>query len=169
MKIVYIGVTKLSVRKFLEYVITWVLLIAGIIIGCPLKLNYGNIFLTISGYLIFMVGMYIHYLSHKTHPKAHKDITEIDYIATAGIYSWVRHPGYLGLILAFIGLALAFGSIPGPIISVILSLYHYYLACKEEDMMIQKFGDAYIRYMNEVPDKLIPIKKVLRKRKSRES
>ena len=155
----------MSVKRFLEYSATWIVLIAGIIIGYLLKLNFENIILTISGYSIFVLGMYIHYLSHKAHPKAHKDIIEIDYIAATGVYSWVRHPGYLGLILAFIGLALAFGSIPGLIVSVILSLYHYYLAYKEESMMIRKFGEAYINYMSRVPDRLIPIKKVLKKRK----
>ncbi len=33
-------------------------------------------------------------------PKAHKSIEEIDNIATKGIYSYIEHPGYLGLMLS---------------------------------------------------------------------
>ena len=52
------------------------------------------------------------------------DTKDIDYVARHGVYAWVRHPGYLGLILAFFGLALAFGSIPALIIALALRRIH---------------------------------------------
>ena len=51
----------------------------------------------------------------------------------------MRHPGYLGLMLAFLGLALAFRSIPALIIALALTSHHYYIAIKEEKDMLKKF------------------------------
>ncbi len=109
-----------------------------------------------------MLGMYIHYLSHRVHPKAHRSINAIDYVATEGIYSWIRHPGYLGLILAFFGVAVAFGSIPATIIAFILAVLHYIQAIREENLMLKKFGDKYAKYVEKVPDRFIPIRKLIR-------
>jgi len=105
---------------------------------------------------------YIHYLSHREYPKAHSDIKDIDYVATHGVYAWVRRLGYLGLMLAFLGLALAFGSIPALITALALTSYHYYLAIKEEKEMLKKFGKLYAEYMKHVPDKFIPIRKIIK-------
>jgi len=119
------------------------------------------VILSIAGWLLFILGFYIHYLSHKEHPKAHLDTKEIDYVARHGVYAWVRHPGYLGLILAFFGLALAFGSTPALIIALALTFHHYYLAIKEEREMLKKFGKLYAEYMRKVPDRFLPIRKIV--------
>jgi len=141
---------------------TWISLIVSIIAGWLLGLNYGNVALSIVGWLLFILGFYIHYLSHKEHPKAHADIGDINYIATRGVYEWIRHPGYLGLILAFFGLALAFGSIPGLITASALMIHHYYLAVREEREMLDRFGELYAEYMRKVPDRFLPIKRIIK-------
>lgn len=148
-------------KKALCYSVTWVSLITGVIIGWFLDLNCSNVILSIIGWSLFILGFYIHHLSHIEHPKAHLDTKDIDYVARHGVYAWVRHPGYLGLILAFFGLALAFGSIPALIIALALTFYHYYLAIKEEKEMLKKFGKLYAEYMREVPDRFLPIRKII--------
>jgi len=152
----------MKLRKSLCYSATWISLTMGIVIGYLLGLNYSNVILCIIGWSLFILGFYIHYLSHREHPKAHLDTKDVDYVAKHGIYAWVRHPGYLGLILAFFGLALAFGSIPALIIALALTFYHYYLAIKEEKEMLKKFSDTYAEYMREVPDRFLPIRKIIR-------
>ncbi|RLE56663.1 MAG: hypothetical protein DRJ40_05060 [Thermoprotei archaeon] len=151
----------------LKYICVWLALILGIATGYVLDLNYSSYVLLLVGYIIFGLGMYIHYLSHRAHPRAHRGIEEIDYVATHGIYSWIRHPGYLGLSLAFYGLAIAFGSVPGLAIATVLTLHHYYLAVREERLMIEKFGTVYIKYMEEVPDRFIPVRKIAKHLKKR--
>ncbi|MHA1593983.1 MAG: methyltransferase family protein, partial [Candidatus Baldrarchaeia archaeon] len=125
----------------------WLLLILCIVVGFFFGLSFFNMFLCIAGWSIFTTGMAIHFLSHKEHPKAHKSIEEIDYVASKGIYSWVRHPGYLGLILAYLGLAIAFGSVLALVVAVLFAVHHYRLACREEKMMLEKFGERYAKYM----------------------
>ncbi len=66
----------------------------------------------------------------------------------------------------FFGVAIAFGSVPALIIAAILSAYHYQLAYKEERLMLEKFGDIYRRYMNEVPDRFLPVRRLLKKLRS---
>ena len=151
-------------HTLIEFITTWMSLFLSIIIGFILNLNIINFMFCVFGWALFILGMYIHHLSHSAHPKAHKDIKEINYIAEYGIYAWIRHPGYLGLILMFFGLAIAFGSIPTMIIAIVLSIYHYSLACKEEKQMLEKFSDAYAKYMRKVPDRFLPIRRFLRKR-----
>jgi len=149
-------------RIFMWQIITWCSLVIGVLVGFIFNLNFINILYCITGWVLFLLGMYIHYLSHKVHPKAHEDINAIDYVATKGVYSWIRHPGYLGLSLAFFGIAIAFGSIPTLIVAISLTISHCIHAVKEEDLLLRKFGEVYARYMEEVPDRFIPIRKIIR-------
>ena len=152
----------MNLKRTLCYSATWISLIIGIAIGWLWGLNYGSVVLGIVGWSLFIVGFYVHYLSHKEHPKAHADIKDIKYVAVHGIYEWIRHPGYLGLILAFFGLALAFGSIPGLIVASALTLHHYYLAVREEREMLDKFGELYAEYTRKVPDRFLPVRRIIR-------
>ena len=149
-------------RIFIWQLITWCSLGVSVLIGFIFDLNFTNTLCCIVGWTLFLLGMYIHYLSHKVHPKAHEDIDAIDYVTTKGPYSWVRHPGYLGLALAFFGVAIAFGSIPALIVATSLTISHCIHAVREENLMLRKFGEIYAKYMEEVPDRFIPIRKLIR-------
>ena len=156
--------TGVDIARAAEFIAVWAFLGLSIAVSIALRLFILNLMLCAIGWSLFTLGMYIHHLSHAAHPKAHEDLDAIDYIADHGIYAWVRHPGYLGLMLMFFGIAIAFGSILAVGVAVILSIYHYILACKEERQMLKKFGEAYIKYMERVPDRFLPIRKVLRRR-----
>ncbi len=64
-------------------------------------------------------------------------------LETAGPYAWVRHPGYLGALLACLGGALAFGS------AAALPLFALMLAAqlarvrREERLLASRFGGAW--------------------------
>ncbi|KYH37718.1 MAG: ERG4/ERG24 ergosterol biosynthesis protein [Candidatus Bathyarchaeota archaeon B23] len=64
-----------------------------------LPIPFSKYFLGI-GILLFIVGGLVHGLSHKYHKQAHDSSDEIEQIITYGIYSKIRHPGYLGIILS---------------------------------------------------------------------
>ena len=148
-------------------ILSWIALMFSIVLSYILNILVLDVLLSIVGWLLFTVGMYIHYLSHLAHPRAHKSIEEIDYIAQKGVYAWIRHPGYLGLTLVAFGIAIAFGSFPSIIIALILAVHYYMLACKEEKWMLKKFGIRYEEYMRKVPDRFVPIRKTLAKLRSR--
>ena len=153
----------MRMRKIIEFAVVWISLFLSVFVGFILGINIINSIFCVLGWMLFVLGLYIHYLSHKVHPKAHRSVKEINYVAKYGIYSWIRHPGYLGLVLMFIGIAIAFGSILTLVTAIILSIYHYILAYKEEKLMLRKFGDTYARYMENVPYRFLPIRKLLRR------
>ena len=72
-----------------------------------------------------------------------------------GPYRWVRHPIYTGLLLAFIGSALAVGEWRGVLAVVIVAASFWRKLKLEEAVMRRQFGEAYARYAARVPA-LIP-------------
>ncbi len=69
-------------------------------------------------------------------------------VATKGLYILIRHPQYLGLGLAALGLAIMWPRfLTLALFGVMLFLY-YLLAKDEERRMINRFGESYIAYIN---------------------
>ena len=73
----------------------------------------------------------------------------------AGPYRYVRHPIYTGLLLAFIGSALAVGEWRGVLAVAIVAASFWRKLRLEEAIMRHEFGDAYARYAARTPA-LIP-------------
>jgi protein-S-isoprenylcysteine O-methyltransferase Ste14 len=73
-------------------------------------------------------------------------------LVTGGAYGLVRHPVYLGALMIWCGLCLCFLS---PVAAVITAVYVFpaYLLYirSEEGMMLDSFGDQYVRYRRQVP------------------
>lgn len=72
-------------------------------------------------------------------------------LATAGLYSHMRHPQYLGIILGSIAFLIQWPTIPTLIMFPILAVAYYRLGKKEEKEMIKKFGEEYAQYQRNVP------------------
>lgn len=67
-------------------------------------------------------------------------------LVTSGIYRYIRHPIYTGVILGFIGGELVAKSYLVLIgIFIITAVYHQ--ALLEEKLLVKHFGDSYRRYM----------------------
>jgi len=74
-----------------------------------------------------------------------------DALVTDGLYSYVRHPQYLGIFLVTSGFLLQWITIPTAIMFPILVLMYYRLAKKEEEEMATLFRDEYTKYKLSVP------------------
>jgi protein-S-isoprenylcysteine O-methyltransferase Ste14 len=72
-----------------------------------------------------------------------------------GPYRWVRHPIYTGVLLMFVGTALAVGEWRGMLAAVIAAASFWRKLRLEESFMRRQFGEAYARYAARVPA-LIP-------------
>jgi protein-S-isoprenylcysteine O-methyltransferase Ste14 len=83
-------------------------------------------------------------------------------IITEGIYSQLRHPQYLGAILAHIGFSILFSGFYALLATPIIIVYNYLIAWKEEKELLKEFGTEYADYMENVP---MFIPKLLRLRK----
>jgi protein-S-isoprenylcysteine O-methyltransferase Ste14 len=67
-----------------------------------------------------------------------------------GPYRFVRHPIYTGLLLLWIGTALALGELRGVVSVLLVALGFCIKIHQEERLMIRHFPDAYPAYQHEV-------------------
>lgn len=72
-------------------------------------------------------------------------------LVTQGVYRYVRHPQYLGLILVTLGWLIHWPTIPTAVMWPILVIMYYKLAKKEEKELEGKFGERYLLYKKNVP------------------
>jgi len=65
-------------------------------------------------------------------------------LVTAGPYRWLRHPSYTGVLLAFAGVGLGFGSLPALAALLVPSGAALALRIRvEERALAQRFGEAW--------------------------
>jgi protein-S-isoprenylcysteine O-methyltransferase Ste14 len=77
-------------------------------------------------------------------------------LVTKGVYRFMRHPGYLGMLFMLVGLALALSSLYGGLAILIFYIPALlYRISAEEDLLIKAFGQEYLNYMQKTK-KLIP-------------
>jgi protein-S-isoprenylcysteine O-methyltransferase Ste14 len=66
-----------------------------------------------------------------------------------GLYRWIRHPQYLALEAAGLGLAILWPRFLTIVLWVVMVALYYFLARDEERRMVNQFGDRYRQYMTE--------------------
>ncbi len=72
-------------------------------------------------------------------------------LATAGPYSYVRHPQYVGFVLVLLGFLVQWPTLLTLAMFPVLVFMYVKLAHSEEREAIVEFGDAYRSYMAKVP------------------
>jgi protein-S-isoprenylcysteine O-methyltransferase Ste14 len=108
------------------------------------------------GGAILFVGWIFHAYCHRLHKQAHGQSQQIEEIVTIGVFSIMRHPMYLSLILMYIGLAVAWGIVWMLIPSILFCALIVLTAFKEEEYLLQRFGHRYAEYMRKVPYRFLP-------------
>ena len=79
------------------------------------------------------------------------EIREKPVVVNQGVFSQTRHPIYLGGILMYLAALVLTLSMTAAITWVFIILYYGFLARYEEKLLIEKFGDEYRLYMQQVP------------------
>ena len=69
-------------------------------------------------------------------------------VATKGFYALIRHPQYLGLGLAALGLAVMWPRFLTLTLFAVMLFLYYLLAKDEERRMTNRFGESYLSYVN---------------------
>lgn len=145
---------KPSVRMAIEWPIIVTVGVLGEIFSwgrLPLS-PYSNVV----GGAIFLGGWALHVYCHNVHKQAHEQSQQIDRLVTTGPLSVIRHPLYLGLMLMYLGFAIAWGVVYMLLPAFFFSALTVLIAIKEEAFLLQKFGRQYQEYMQDVPWRFIP-------------
>jgi protein-S-isoprenylcysteine O-methyltransferase Ste14 len=76
---------------------------------------------------------------------------QIDALVTSGLYARTRNPIYLALMLIIVGAALVSGAVLAAGWVAISGAVLYWLAKHEEKDLEKAFGEAYLKYKQDVP------------------
>ncbi len=122
-----------------------------------LRNNLGVEILVYVGWPVWLVGSTLHFMAIYELRKGGKKpkrkgglLTTV--LVVSGVYAVVRHPMFLGSILAIFGSALISQHWLTLILGVLaLSWFFSYILPMADEELIKKFGDDYKRYMQKVP------------------
>lgn len=104
----------------------------------------------IIGSFILLVGIIIRLLSVLTlgkHFARDIGVHREKELITSGLYARIRHPGYTGEIISFLGVGVVFWHFPASLFVTLLPLVAFlYRAIVEEKVMLEEFGQEYEEY-----------------------
>ena len=72
-------------------------------------------------------------------------------IVTTGVYSIVRHPQYLGGLLAHIGFSFLWSGLYCLLSTPLIAAVVYFISKKEEIELTKEFGQKYMDYKKNTP------------------
>jgi len=134
---------------FSMYILSWVIgknLPDGILWGHTLFPYIGyfgmyiNIVCAFIAVIMIMNGWY--HIHHKYWSKE----TGQGSLVTTGIYKYIRHPQYTGLLLLSLGMLIEWATLPLMILYPVMIFIYVRLAKREETDMLSEFGGDYIAY-----------------------
>ena len=108
------------------------------------------------GGVLIILSYAFHWYAHKKHKQAHEESSEIQTIATGGLFSKLRHPLYLGLLGMNVGIVIAFGVMITFALGLLTIVHWVLTALKEEEALMKRFPVEYARYKQQVRWRMIP-------------
>jgi len=100
---------------------------------------------------IVLVVLPLYVLPRKGKAGRGKGVTETTVIVDSGLHGVIRHPLYLGWMLAYVALVLFAQHWLEIIVAAMGIASVYLISVQEEQHMLVRFGDEYARYMQRVP------------------
>ena len=97
---------------------------------------------------LFVFGWYVVQQAYK---KVFQEERKGLEVITTGVYAWLRHPMYFGLLMIYLSFILLSLSVIALVIFGVAVIFYYYLCRYEEQLLIAKLGDEYKEYMMKVP------------------
>lgn len=145
-------------NPFHRGMVEWLILVGTGICGLMFSWTKFSIFpiSNMLGGLLILSAFAFHCWAHMEHKQAHKRSEDIDTLVTSGVYAKIRHPLYLSLIFLNIGIALSFGVMITFILALLTIVHWIATSIKEEEILLQRFPDAYRQYKLAVRWRMIP-------------
>ena len=145
--------------------ILWLTISIAVTIGVYLGIknigfiNFESILIQQFGIMLILLGLIIRWIAILTLKKyftVNVSVSQRQQIITSGLYRYIRHPAYLGSLLSFLGLGIAFSNwLSILIIFIPVSRAFFKRIEIEEKVLISSFGQEYLNYM-EKTKRVIP-------------
>ena len=91
------------------------------------------------------------YFALKSHQVIFEEFRDPPRVIDTGLFSIVRHPLYLSVLLIYVGLFLTTLSLFSLAIFIVIFLFYDYIARFEEEKLLEAFGEAYASYRGKTP------------------
>jgi protein-S-isoprenylcysteine O-methyltransferase Ste14 len=153
-------------KKWDKYLLTSLFILAAFwLIAMPFDVQilglspHFPLFIKIIGFLLLLPAMY--FLVGATIANAYlSTVVRIQSdrqqkVISTGVYSFVRHPQYLGIIMLIIGSPLLLGSIIAVVLGMCIASILIIRIHGEEKMLVEEL-DGYIEYKQKVKYRLLP-------------
>jgi protein-S-isoprenylcysteine O-methyltransferase Ste14 len=129
---------------------------ACLIFNAVILLNNGiyEIIPLIAGFIMMIFGMTFNLIVRTNLGKNWVPLsktTENQELVTDGLYSKIRHPFYLSILILFSGVAVISWDLYGLLFFIWTVLALIIRIKKEEKELIAKFGNEYLKYIKETP------------------
>lgn len=99
---------------------------------------------------VFLILLFVGgYLTWKAHELIFGTVRQEAELVQTSVFSYSRHPMYLGIMIMYLGLAISSLSIASFLLLVVIFFFYNYLASYEEKQLIAFFGESYIGYMKK--------------------
>jgi protein-S-isoprenylcysteine O-methyltransferase Ste14 len=158
--------TALKKGKFSELINP---IASGIIMTCGIlvsildlilaqRMMYHFDFVSLAGVVFLLAGLGLRAQATKTLGRYFSPDVRIlpeHKLIRSGLYRYVRHPIYLGSLLAYFSVPLLFHSLFGFFVMILKIPFTIYRIRIEEQALLEKFGDEYRDYM-KTSKRLIP-------------
>lgn len=102
---------------------------------------YINIGCAVVAFILILNGWYNIYKKYWSKESGRGELV------TSGVYKFVRHPQYTGLLLLSLGMLIEWATLPLLIMFPVMVFMYTRLAKREEKDMIKEFGETYRQYM----------------------
>ena len=104
--------------------------------------------LLLPAFLSWSLGIYFELKSHEA---IFEETTGQPKLNDSGVYSWVRHPMYLGTLMFCLGFFFIMPSILSLGVWIAFFMFYDKMATYEEKDLIRILGEEYINYQERVP------------------
>ena len=91
------------------------------------------------------------YLIAKSHQVVFGEAHDQPRLIDSGVYSWVRHPMYLGILLSCLGFFFSSPSLLSLGVWLVFFIVYDKMVTYEENDLIRILGDEYVAYQKRVP------------------
>jgi len=101
--------------------------------------------------LLFVAG----YFGQRAHKIVFKKERKEFMLIENDVYAIIRHPMYFGSILTYLAFVILSFSMISFVVFIVVVIFYYYLCRYEEQILVERLGDQYKKYMKNIP-MLIP-------------